>query len=247
MQRKIGILGGMGTAAGIYFAQTLVELSSAVRGDVDYPSFVLYSDPLIPSRVDAYLEGTASPLPSIISSIDKLATAGADFGVIICNTAHIYFDEIERDTTLPLINMVDNVVSYLKSGSRAEKVGLLATKATIRSGLYSRYFDGSVDVIVTPNDNDQDLVTSAIFDPEFGIKASGAVVKPQARELIVEVIRRMLRDYGVGKIVLGCTELSMAVREENLLGVEIIDPVKLLARACLRRVGHYKASSLHYI
>ena len=236
-RRKIGILGGMGTAAGLYFTQKLIELNATAGKDSDHPSFILYSDPHIPSRVDAYLSNTTSPSRAIASSLDKLSSLGADFGVVICNTAHIYFDEIEQQVELPLINMIGNVAQHVALTAPGKTIGLLATTATARSSLYPRHFSSAGNAIALPGEADQELITAAIFDPAFGIKATGTSVHPRARQIIGEVAARMRSEQGVQHLILGCTELSMAISDESWNDFTIIDPVKLLARTCLQRAG----------
>ncbi len=227
----------MGTAAGIYFAQQLVALNASAASDSGHPSFILYSDPRIPSRVDAYLHQATNPAQAIASSLDKLADLGADFGVVICNTAHIYFDEFQRSARLPLINMIDNVARHVAQTSPQAKVGLLATAATARSALYGRHLARSGVALVLPSPAEQELVSAAIFDPVFGIKATGNAVSARAQALLAEVACAMRAAHGIDSVLLGCTELSMAVPDEHWQALRVIDPVKLLARACLQRAG----------
>jgi aspartate racemase len=236
-RRKIGILGGMGTAAGLYFTQKLIELNASAGKDSDHPSFILYSDPHIPSRVDAYLSNTTSPSRAIANSLDKLSSLGADFGVVICNTAHIYFDEIEQQVALPLINMIGNVAQHVAKAAPGKTIGLLATTATARSSIYPRHVEAAGNAIALPCEADQDLISDAIFDPVFGIKSTGTSVHPQAQRIISDVAQRLRREQGVQHLILGCTELSMAIADERWNDFTIFDPVKLLARTCLQRAG----------
>jgi len=237
MTEKIGILGGMGSAAGLYFAQQLIALNTAARQDGDHVPFILYSDPHIPNRVDAYLNRTANPAPHVVTSLQKLAALGADFGVVICNTAHIYFDEIESHVKMPLINMVENTADHIDTCFPTASVGLLATTATVKSGLYSRHFDRMGRTLATPDDDDQALLMAAIFDTEFGIKATGNVPSMKAIDSIIEVAGRMRQRAGVTHLLLGCTELSFAIQGQKWANFHIIDPVKVLAQHCLERVA----------
>lgn len=236
-RKKIGILGGMGTVAGLYFTQQLIALNASASQDSEHAGFILYSDPHIPSRVDAYLSNAVSPSTAIASSLDKLSLLGADFGVVICNTAHIYFDEIEQKVSLPLINMVGNVACHVARTTPGITVGLISTTATARSMLYPRHFASSGVSIAVPGDRDQERISASIFDPQFGIKATGMAVSARATEIIADVAIRMRREQGVDHIILGCTELSMAIPEAQWQGLEVIDPVKLLARTCLQQAG----------
>jgi aspartate racemase len=236
IHRKIGILGGMGPAAGVYFAQRLIALNTGAKKDAEHVTFILYSDPQVPSRVDSFLEKTASPAPFLTASLQKLELLGADFGVMVCNTAHIYFDEIATKVNLPLINMVENVAMHV-TGLKLEgrKVGLLATAATVKSGLYPCYFNGCNVEIVIPTDKEQDLITSAIFESEYRIKATGMYTSDAAKKMLAAAADSMRKRTGIQHLVLGCTELSFAIPTAAWEGFQIIDPVSVLAQTCLTR------------
>jgi aspartate racemase len=239
---KIGILGGMGSAAGLYFAQQLIALNTAARQDVDHVPFILYSDPHIPNRVEAYLNRTTNPAPSVVTSLEKLATLGADFGVVICNTAHIYFDEISDQVKMPLINMVEHAADHIAANFPHASVGLLATTATVKSGLYARYFSAMGRTLAIPDEDDQALVMSAIFDTGYGIKATGNLPSMKAIEALIEVATRLRERSGVTHLLLGCTELSFAIQGQRWAGFQIVDPVRVLAQHCLDRVGSARAN-----
>ena len=186
-QKTVGILGGMGPAAGIYFAQKLIDLNATAKTDADHVPFILCSDHQIPSRVDSFLHRTQSPVPLLTTLLQKLASLGADFGVMICNTARIYFDEIAAEVDLPLINMVANVASHAASLKlEGRKVGLLTTEATVKSGLYTQYFNEYGIDIVVPSEEEQSLVSSAIFGSESGIKATGITASDTAIRILAK-------------------------------------------------------------
>ncbi|HQC95532.1 MAG TPA: amino acid racemase [Aquabacterium sp.] len=230
----IGILGGMGPAAGLHFAQMLVSLNGAAKKDADHVHFVLHSYPRIPSRVDSFHHRTASPVPALVASLDRLEAHGADFGVIVCNTAHIYFEELVAQVSLPVIHMISNAARHAAGlATERPRAGLLATTATVKSGLYRRHFEAAGIEVVVPNDEEQGLVTSAIFGPETGIKATGMAVSREARENLSEAAARLRERTGVRHLILGCTELSFASSAVAWKGFGIIDPVDLLARTCL--------------
>ncbi len=236
--RTIGILGGMGPAAGVHFARLLIDLNASANHDAGHVPFILSSNPRVPSRVDAYLRGGANPASSIATSLQALHELGADVGVIICNTAHIYFGEIARRTSLPLINMVENAASHIgKGGDDRGSVGLLATTATVKSRLYASALEARGARVIVPDDADQEAVSAAIFDSEYGIKATGYSPSEKAYRTIATVARRMKEKAGIDRLLLGCTELSLAMRSDTCEGLDIIDPVKILAQTCLRDAG----------
>jgi aspartate racemase len=236
--RTVGILGGMGPAAGLYFAQLLIELNASARDDAGHVPFILSSNPAVPSRVDAYLQGGANPTRPIADALQALHEQGADFGVVICNTAHIYFNDITSRTSLPLINMVENTVAHWwEHGQDGHAIGLLATQATARSRLYAKLVEARGGRLVLPEDADQERLSAAIFDPEYGIKATRNSPSARACQIIADVAARMRDRAGIRHLLLGCTELSLAVRAETWQGLCVVDPVRILAHTCLRHAG----------
>jgi aspartate racemase len=236
--RKVGILGGMGPAAGLYFAQLLIELNASASHDASHVPFILSSNPAVPSRVDAYLRGGANPTYPIAAALQALHEQGADFGVVICNTAHIYFNDIASQTSLPLINMVENTVAHWwEHDHDSHPIGLLATQATARSGLYAKLIEAKGGQLILPDDRDQERISAAIFDPTYGIKATRNTPSAKACQIIADVAANMRDKAGIRNLLLGCTELSLAVRSETWEGLRIVDPVRILARTCLRQAG----------
>lgn len=89
------------------------------------------------SRIAAILEDGESPLPFLIKFAKKLQDDGADFIIIPCNTASYYIPEIRKHVSIPVISIVEETVKYiLDNFPNIRRVGLLATEATIRVGIY---------------------------------------------------------------------------------------------------------------
>ena len=94
MAKTLGILGGLGPAASVYFYRLITEHTKALR-DQDHLDIVLMSKASIPDRTEFILGKSAdSPLSSMIEGVRALTGAGADLIAIPCNTAHYFYDEI---------------------------------------------------------------------------------------------------------------------------------------------------------
>ncbi len=220
----------------MYNHDSLPQRTTATQDEQHIP-FVLYSDPRVPHRSNAFMNEAESPVPMIVHGINYLQLAGAHFGVMVCNTAHIFFDEIVSQTNLPLINMVQNTGVFLAQSHRGVKIGLLATEATVHSQLYAHCFDKLGIEVVAPPLADQELITQAIYNESYGIKATCMHPGIEALQSIAAVGDRMRQSMGLNYLLLGCTELSMAITSEVWHGFEIIDPVKLLAQTCLLKAN----------
>lgn len=235
--RSIGILGGMGAATGVHFARKLVQLNPSEKSDLVHPAFILYSEPTMPHRRNAYRHRRRSPVTDICFSLNTLVTLGADSGVLFCNAAYIYCDEIARHSKIPLINMISSTVEVVAQMPRRSKIGLLATTATVRSGLYHESFQQAGITIYAPSAMSQILLDRVIDDAVSGIKATGTTLSTAAIELLSDVMQEMQEELGIEQFILGCAELSMVPTDGKLEKFEFIDPVSLLAMRCLVLAG----------
>jgi aspartate racemase len=234
----------MGPASGLYFARKLIELNTSASADNEHPKTIIYSNTQIPSRVDAYHAIGTTPVDSIVDSVNRIAGMDADFCVIICNTAHIFFDEITARTKLPLISLVENLARELKDNPPAtNSVALLATEATVKSGLYENHLHSFGLTVVTPNEHEQALINKAIFDTSFGIKATRCDISDESVNIILSVSNQLHTRTGANHVILGCTELSLAFdllskAASTLNKITFIDPLETLARRCLVKAGY---------
>ncbi|WP_461866606.1 cysteate racemase [Thermococcus sp.] len=222
-EKIIGILGGMGPLATVELFRRIVEKTPAER-DQEHPRIIIYNNPKIPDRTAFILGKGDDPRPELINSAKKLESWGADFIIMPCNTAHFFAETIQRGIRIPLLNMVEETAKEIeKMGLR--KVGLLATDGTIKGLVYHRALLNRGIKIATPNKQDQEKVMKGIYD---GVKAGNLEL---GRELILEVAKRLeKRSEG---IISGCTEVSVALRQEDLK-VVLIDPMDVIAERAVK-------------
>ena len=227
-ERIIGVLGGMGPLPGADFLARLTLATPASR-DQDHVRAVLWSDPTVPDRTEAALGGGPSPLPAMLAGVRVLERAGAGCLAIPCNTAHLWAEEIAAATALRLLHIVDAAAEALAArGIRGGTVGLMGTEATLRLGLYQGRLSRRGHACLFPDDDEmQRLVTPAIAR----VKANDLA---GATGPLLAVARR-LAERGAAAVVLGCTEIPLALRgpEAAGSGLVLIDTIDALARAAL--------------
>ena len=190
----IGILGGMGTQAGLDFCNKLAIL---YRGKIDqeYPLFVLYNKSNIPGRPESIGVQTSSlsnrainiksqkkyslVLKSLMDGCKVLKKSKCKFIVIPCNTAHYWYDDLQKKISLPIINMPKEVYNYTKKKCKKNSsIGLLATEGTLKTGIYNKFFDKDYNLIY-PNINIQkNSVNKAIKLVKMGkVKSANRIIK----------------------------------------------------------------------
>ncbi len=218
----LGVLGGMGPLATADFLTKLVENTPAEK-DADHPPVLIRSIPQIPDRTAALLEEGASPLPELAEHAKALKAGGATIGVMSCNTAHHWFDEIVDASGLPFIHIADAVIADIRArGLSDAAIGLLATPGTLHSGFYQDKLLKSGLRALIPDEASQQRVTHAI---EW---VKGGKLDPARSEFLVAI--EALTGKGAKAVILGCTELPAALGP----GDAIIDSTLALARACVR-------------
>ncbi len=230
MQRKdekvIGVLGGLGPWATLDLFEKILKLTPAGR-DQEHLRLIIDNNPKIPDRSPAILGNGEDPTPALVETAQNLERAGADFLVIPCNTAHFFFDAVQRAVTIPVLHIMNEVASAAtEEVPGLRKVGVLATVAAVRSRLYHDAFEQVGIAVVGPDDRGQEAVNRAIY----GVKA-GRMGPEVTRELVA--VASALVAGGAQAIVLGCTELPFVLHPGDL-AVPLFDSNLILARAAVR-------------
>lgn len=216
----------MGPLATADLFRKLIDETPAAR-DSDHIPVLVYSVPQIPDRTAAILYGGPSPLTDLCQGIRTLEGAGATLIAIACNTAHHWFDEMERAARVPLLHIVDAVLEELRPLiPRGAAVGILGTSGTVRSGIYEGLLARSGYRCIAPVPEVQRRIEDGIALVKAG--RTGQAV-PHFTRGIEELVAR-----GARAIVLACTEIPLAVDAEGA-PVPIIDATAALARHCIRQ------------
>ena len=244
----IGILGGMGTQAGLDFCN---KLAIQYRGkiDQDYPLFFLYNKSNIPGRPESIGKSTGAlsnrfknisskkkykkVLKSLVDGCKKLERAKCKFIVIPCNTAHYWYEDLQKKIKIPIINMPKEVFNHTKENcKRNSKIGLLATEGTLKTKVYDKIFNKNYELFFPNNKLQKESVNKAIKDVKMGnVKRAAKIIRPAIDYLIKNKCK---------KIILGCTELPIAIFAfKSIKTVKsskiFLDPNLILAYATMKK------------
>ncbi|MBE0635956.1 amino acid racemase [Candidatus Bipolaricaulota bacterium] len=195
--RVIGVLGGMGPGATVEFFRRLVAATPAAI-DQAHVRILIDNNPKVPDRMNAILETGPDPSPALAAMARGLASLGADFLTMPCNTGHVFQSAIREAVDIPFIDMIEETVSVLS----VKTVGLLATTATVTTGIYKTACDKRGIALVTPTDEDQELVMDIIRRIKAG--GSGQSVRDHATAIVKRLAAR-----GAEAVIAGCTEISL--------------------------------------
>lgn len=230
MKKTIGILGGMGPLATADLYRIIVE---STRADCDNDHIRVYidSNPAIPDRTAAILRGGKDPVPEMLSALRNLEKCGADCVIMPCNTAHYFLPRLQKETSLPILDMPAIAAARCARLFPGKRACILATKGTLESGVYACALEREDVPFMTPEEAERDELMRLIYDV---VKAS----KPIAPEK--ENWQRLLaglRERGADYFILGCTELPILSHALAVPG-PFVDPTLELAKAAIRFCGY---------
>ena len=226
--RVVGVIGGMGPEATLEFQRRLLAATPA-RDDSDHLHVVTDSNPKIPSRIAALIEGAGEdPAPVLCDMARRLEGHGADFLVMPCNTAHYYLPAIARSVRIPLLDMVALSIERLgASDGKPAWVGVLASPAVRLVGLFEARLAAAGFAATWPEPEDE----AALLGIIRAVKAGR--LDPGHRRRYDEIASRMI-EAGAGAFLIACTELSILGAPAGAGGLPVIDTLDVLVDATIR-------------
>jgi len=246
-------VGGVGPYAGMDLMKKVFDNTQA-GCDQEHVDALLFSLPSgIVDRTE-YLEGRVkeNPAYAIVKVLDGLEKAGATVAGIPCNTAHaapifeLIQEELQsRGSQIRLLNMIQETVLHIQTTMPdLRKIGILSTTGTYRSKVYQDALESAhFEVMVPSEEMQEELIHPAIYHGDYGIKSVSNPVHPQALQNL-ETGWNYLESLGAQAVILGCTEIPMALQVPAGKKIIAIDPTLILARALIHETCPNKLKPL---
>lgn len=188
----------MGPLATHNLYKSIIDATPAKK-DQDHINMVILNASYIPDRTANILDGGESPLPHLLEGCKTLENAGCDVIAIPCNTSHYFYDELQNNCKIKILNMIDLVAQRL-SQENISNVYLMATAGTVKAGIYEKYLSARNINILPANEFELNLIMKEIYDIKAGVFFGFFDIKVIAKKYYL---------LGCEKIILGCTELSL--------------------------------------
>lgn len=251
--KVIGIVGGMGPHAGLALLNDIFSFTEADCDQEHLPAILMSFPGEIPDRT-LFLDGTEAVNPAfgIAAVIKKLELAGANLIGIACNTAYapeihqVVLEELYKTgSTARILHMPIETCRFIKDNhNQVRRVGLMATNGTYRSGLYQRLLkEWDLEVILPEPEFQHDIIHRMIYDPEFGIKSRSGMITPEVSTLLDQAVT-YFKNRRADAIILGCTELSLAVTVPSIKNMLVVDSTRSLAKALITHARQPQPLSL---
>ena len=226
---KLGIVGGMGSVAAVYFFRRLVELTPA-QTDQEYIETFIHNNTSIPDRTQGILYGGVSPLPELKRSVAILNGMGAEFIVFACMTSHYFISELQKTSKAVIIDGVAETAAYIKNNlPGVRKVGVLASTGAVKTGVFQKALKRvGIEPVVLEDEDQERYFMQPIYEP-WGIKVGNIGARPRKR---LERGARILVEKGADAVIAGCSELPLVLSQERM-SFPLVDTIDVLLQAAI--------------
>ena len=215
--KTIGLVGGMTPESTKVYYERLIQGARQPDGDpLRNPEILIYSlnlTELVQIQRTGDRERVAQYLAAVL---ERLRLAGAEVGALTANTPHAYFDEIRRETALPLVSIV-TATTKTAIDKGLEQALLLGTRTTMESKMYPREFAEAGIQIALPSEEDREFLEETIYND----LAIGRVT-PEVRRRYHDICTKHIEENGIDSIILGCTELPLVISNDDF-PIEVFD------------------------
>jgi aspartate racemase len=223
--KRIGIIGGLGPESTIEYYRLIIAAYAERRPDGSYPSIIINSIDL-KRLLDLVAANALAKLTEfLVSEIQRLEQAGAECGLVAANTPHIVFDEVRRQSPVPLISVVESACEAAKALGLG-KLGLFGARFTMQGRFYPDVFSKEGIALAAPDENDQAFIHHIYFN-----ELVKGIVLPETRERLGTIVDRLKEREGIQGLILGGTELSLILRDPMVRGIPVLDTTKIHAKA----------------
>jgi aspartate racemase len=225
--KRIGIIGGIGPESTVEYYRAIMIFYAERRPDGSYPSIIINSIDLKKLLQLVAANEPVNMVNYLVDEIQRLAKAGAQVGLIAANTPHMVFDEIQRQSPIPLISIVQATCEAAKALGLAN-VALFGTRVTMQGRFYPEVFSKKEIEIVVPDENDQAFIQRIYFD-----ELVKGIVLPETRERLLVIVDGMKKRDRIQGLILGGTELSLILRDATARGIPVLDTTRIHAKAIM--------------
>jgi aspartate racemase len=228
--QTLGIIGGIAPESTIEYYRQIIASYRKQKPDGSYPPLLINSIDLTKLLSLVGERKLAEVTEYLLAELQKLARAGADFGLLASNTPHIVFDDLERQSPFPLISIVQCTCQHAKSLGLT-KVGLFGTRFTMQAQFYQEAFSREGIAVVTPDPADQDYVHTRYMN-----ELINAIYLPETRAGLLAIVARLKDKAGIQGLLLGGTELPLILRDNGGTGIPFLDTSRIHAESAVAQI-----------
>ena len=228
--KTLGMIGGVGPESTVDYYKNIIAMYRERKRDGSYPQFVINSIDLQKGIDFLEADDLAGMTKFLLSEIEKLPPAGADFGIIAANTPHIVFDDIAPKLPIPFISIVEASCDHAKARN-LKRLALFGTRYTMQADFYQKVFKRAGIELIVPEPKEQDYIHEKYF-----AELVPGIFLPETRENLFAIIDRMKAKIDIEGLLLAGTELALILRGESHNGVALLDTGKIHCQAAVEEM-----------
>jgi aspartate racemase len=219
--KTLGIIGGIGPESTIDYYRRIIATYRQRNPDGSYPQIIINSIDM--NEMLDFIEANelVKLTEYLLEEVQKLARAGADFGLLASNTPHIIFNELSSQSPIPLLSIVEATCEATKKLG-LKRVGLFGTRFSMQGGFYQDVFFKAGITLILPDVEEQ----LYIHDKYMSELVNGITV-PETRERLLAITEKLKAQKYIEGLILGGTELPLILREEMYCGIPFLDTTKI--------------------
>lgn len=226
----LGIIGGIAPESTIEYYQLIISSYRSQKPDGGYPPLIINSIDLrkMINLIEANKLGEMTAY--LLDEIHRLARAGADFGLLASNTPHIVFDELQLQSPIPLLSIVQSAGEAAKAMG-LKKVGLFGTRFTMQGRFYPEVFSRQGITLVVPEQDDQEYIHSKYMN-----ELINGIFLPETRAGLLAIVEHLKDETDIQGLILGGTELPLILRDVTDKVVPFLDTTRIHVDAAVAQM-----------
>lgn len=229
--KTIGILGGIGPSASANMYVRIIEYMQKTHGawdDADFPKVMVYSTSLAGFDENG-IDDRELVVADLVEAVKKLEAMGSELIVVACNTVHYFDKQMEAAVNIPIVHMIDEACNDVKKQGFA-KIGIACSQSTRDLMLYSNSLTKIGVEPIVATDEEQQIINSAIKDVMAGKQDTQTIQQ-------LNIVFSRMQASGAESILLGCTELPLAINQQDT-DIQLIDANHIVVRQAVELAIH---------
>ena len=228
--KTVGIIGGIGPESTIDYYRSLIATYRKLSTDGSAPSIVINSIDMYKMLGMIQRNDLGAVTDFLVEELQRLAGAGADFGLLAANTPHIVFDEVRQRSPIPLISIVQATCDAAKERG-LKRLGLLGTSFTMRGRFYPDVFSREGIALCVPELDEQDYIHE-----KYMTELGNGIFLPETRAGLLAIVDRLADRETIDGVILGGTELPLILRDPEHHGIPFLDTTRIHVSAAVERM-----------
>lgn len=229
--KTIGLIGGMSWESTLEYYKMINETTKEKLGGFHSAKCLLYSVDFHEIELLQHENKWEELTDIMVEAAEKLKRGGADFILICTNTMHKMADDIQNRVGIKVLHIAE-VTGEKVIQKGMKKVGLLGTKFTMEQDFYKNVLKDKFNIeVVIPEENEREIVHNVIYQ-----QLCKGIINEASKQEYIKIINN-LTNKGAEGIVLGCTEIPLLIKQEDV-SIPVFDTTKIHAVSAVEFALH---------